>query len=98
MGGDRLGEASGQADSEVIYYSYTIFDEESGNVLSFLMICGCGLPAILFNEEETFFYCEHCDRPCAIKDCDWCKEHYAFSAEKSRQEYLGDLDAEDSED
>jgi len=56
------------------------------------------MPAILFREDDNHFYCEHCDRPCSEPGCDLCKAHYAFSAEKTRLEYLGDLDAEDGED
>jgi hypothetical protein len=100
MGGDRNREASGQADSEVIVYSYSLVDEETNTVLSFLMICGCGFPAYLYNEDETFFYCDHCDRPCAepLGECELCIEHYKFDAEKTRKDYYDELGGEGVDD
>jgi predicted ATP-dependent serine protease len=64
------------------------------------MICGCGYPAYLFNEEQTYFYCDHCDRFCPepVGECELCKEHYKFDAEKTRTDYFKDLDGDDVED
>lgn len=77
------------ADYEDDYIGYTIIDEETGMLLSVLMVCGCGNPVTRAGtEEDRSFYCDHCDRPCyEEKPCEYCYAHFLFDAEAVKAEF-----------
>jgi hypothetical protein len=91
-------------DPNIEYMGYTMVDEESGFLLSVLMVCGCGNPAVRAKPESNdYFYCLHCDRPCEHeKPCAECIEHFLFDAEGVRAEggqfyYSGEEEEEEEQ-
>jgi len=93
-----------KADSEepeelLEYAGYTIYDEETGRMLSVLMVCGCGEPVVVAGGLGDNFYCEHCDRICLHdKPCELCELHYMFDAEAVKAEYAADFDYGEEEE
>lgn len=70
------------------YMGYSIIDGETGMMLSVLMVCGCGNPVIRAydGQDEQFFFCEHCDRTCTTRPCEFCEAHFTFDAEATKAE------------
>lgn len=87
-------------EPEPDYMGYTMVDEETGMLLSVLMVCGCGNPVVrLGGEESGSFYCEHCDRACfADRPCESCEAHYMFDAEAVKAEFASDFEYDEDEE
>ena len=82
------------------FSGYTMIDEQTGLLLSVVMVCGCGNPVSRFQDKEKdFFYCCHCDRPCyEEKPCEMCEQHYMFDAEAVKAEFNSGFEFGEEED
>lgn len=67
------------------YISYSVVDGRTGMLLSVVMVCGCGSPVVALPNGK--FYCEHCDRGCSTRPCQFCEAHFLFDAEAVKSEY-----------
>ena len=84
-------------EEEKDYMSYSLVDRNTGMLLSVVMVCGCGSPVVRLNEDGKF-YCEHCDRGCSERPCQFCEAHFLFDAEALKAEYASEYDEYEDED
>lgn len=96
--GLELPKLTAEPGPEYDYMGYTVVDAETGMTLSVMMVCGCGNPVVVAGQEETNFWCEHCDRGCTEdKPCSFCEAHYMFDAEAAKAG-ASDFDYEEEEE
>lgn len=84
-------------EGDVDYMGYTVVDESTGMLLSIVMVCGCGMPVAKLDDDGKF-YCEHCDRVCTDRPCQFCEAHFLFDAEAMKAEAASFQYDEDEEE